>query len=114
VLGPQPSSVMSYNYVACQRKLYGSLYTDEGSAYWSIDHNVVNGGPEWLHIWTASIHDENVTNCWTNQPYQDNHGTNILEANITIVPAGQPFPAEAQAIMAAAGLVGSGPKNPGC
>ncbi len=49
---------MEENYVACQRKLYGSLYTDEGSAYWLIQRNVVNGGPEWLHIWTPSIHDE--------------------------------------------------------
>ena len=50
VLAPQPNSVMAENYVACQRKLYGSLYTDEGSAYWLIQSNVVNGGPEWLHM----------------------------------------------------------------
>ena len=58
VLGPQPNSVIEANYVACQRKLYGSLYTDDGSAYWLLQHNVVNGGPEWLHIWTSRIYDE--------------------------------------------------------
>ncbi len=53
VLGPQPQSVMSFNYVSEQQKLFGSLYTDEGSAYWHITHNVINGGPEWLHVWTS-------------------------------------------------------------
>lgn len=111
VLGPQPASVMAGNYVSNQRHLFGALYTDEGSAYWHITRNVVNNVPEWLHIWTPSIHDEVVDFCWTNQPYQDVHGTNITINNITIVPAGQPFPDEALAIIANAGVLSQyGPK----
>lgn len=110
VLGPQPESIMAYNYVSHQAKLFGSLYTDEGSAYWHIYENVVNGGPEWLHIWTPSIHDELVENCWTNQAYMINHGTRCVVQNITYVQ-GDAFPPAAQAIMAAAGAPGSvGPK----
>lgn len=114
VLGPQPRSEMAYNYASCQVKLFGSLYTDEGSAYWDLHHNVVNNVPEWLHIWTESIHDETVTDNWTNQPYQVNHGTNITEANNTVLASGQPWPDDAIAVMTAAGLRGSGVKPTTC
>lgn len=105
---------MVENLCSCQRKLFGSLYTDEGSAYWLLQHNVVNGGEEWLHIWTSSIHDEVVVDNWTNQPNEENHGTNITEANNTYLSPGQPFPPAAQAIIDAAGRWGSGPKNLTC
>lgn len=107
-LGPQPNSTLAYNYVYNQTQLFGSLYHDEGSAYWHTHHNVVNGGPEWLHIWTPSIHDIIVEFCWTNQPYMDEHGTNITMRNNTILAAGQAFPPEAQAIMLAAGVLPQG------
>jgi len=119
----------------------GALYTDEGSAYWLITKNVVHNVPEWLHIWTASIHDEVVVENWSDQTYQQNAGTRITEANSacallpaarggllrcaaaarrplpahrrapppfarsadTFITPGQPFPAEAQAIMANSG-----------
>ena len=57
------------------------MYTDEGSAYWLITKNVVHNVPEWLHIWTASIHDEVVVENWSDQTYQQNAGTRITEAN---------------------------------
>ncbi len=50
VLGPQPSSFMDRNFVSRQQKLYGALYTDEGSRFWNIIQNVVHHVPEWLHI----------------------------------------------------------------
>jgi hypothetical protein len=46
VLGPQPGSVMSSNFISHQRQLFGALYTDEGSAYWYISNNVVHDVPE--------------------------------------------------------------------
>ena len=124
----------------------GALYTDEGSAYWLITKNVVHNVPEWLHIWTSSIHDEVVIENWSDQTYQQNAGTRITEANSacamrsfaargmrrlrraghrqptaappplarsadTFITPGQPFPAEAQAIMANAGTPAmAGPK----
>jgi len=48
VLGPQPESLMNENFCSGQVKLYGALYTDEGSAYWHITRNVVHDVPEWL------------------------------------------------------------------
>jgi hypothetical protein len=110
VLGPQPASTMSDNFISNQKKLYGALYTDEGSAYWHITRNVVKDVPEWLHIWTPSIHDELVDFCYTNQPYQDVHGTRITINNITLV-TGENFPPAAVAIMEAAGTRAmAGPK----
>jgi hypothetical protein len=103
VLGPQPNSSMTRNYVRAQAHLYGALYTDEGSAYWDITYNVVDSVPEWLHIWTPSIHDETVAFCWTNSNYSDVHGTRITIENITYLPAGVPFPPDAQAIIDASG-----------
>lgn len=94
--------------------------------------------------WTSTIHDEVVIDNWTNQPYQvrpgrelwqhcqglvcpviddpclafqaqENHGTNITEVNNTVIPAGQPFPPAAQAIINAAGRWSTaGPKNLTC
>ena len=103
-LGPQFNSTMARNYISTQRKLFGALYTDEGSAYWHITHNVVNNCPSWLHIWTASIHDEVVDFCWTNQAYMDVHGTRITISNITYITPGLPFPKEAQDIIDQSGV----------
>jgi len=105
VLGPQPGSLMAENFCSSQVKLFGALYTDEGSAYWHITRNVVRNVPEWLHIWTASIHDELVDENWSDQTYQDVHGTRCVVANNTFLPPGTPlaaWPAEAQAVAAAA------------
>lgn len=103
VLGPQPSSIMAENFLSNQVKLFGALYTDEGSAYWHITRNVVHNVPEWLHIWTPSIHDELVDWNWSDQTYQDVHGTNITLRNNTFIVPGDAFPPEAMAVMAASG-----------
>ena len=78
--------------------------------------NVVDSAPEWLHVWTPSIHDEVARSCcsadagaaaascllqvvelnWSNQPYQIVHGTRITLLNNTFVSQGQPFPPAAQ------------------
>lgn len=104
VLGPQPNSQMIENYVSHQKKLFGALYTDEGSAYWYIAKNVVHDVPEWLHIWTSSIHDELVELNWSDQTYAINHGTNCTVRNTTFITPGDPFPQDAQAIINAAGV----------
>lgn len=69
-VGPQPESLMAEIFCSGQVKLYGALYTDEGSAYWHITRNVVHNVPEWLHIWIATIHDELVDWNWSDQTYQ--------------------------------------------
>lgn len=103
VLGPQPNSLMAENFCSNQVKLFGALYTDEGSAFWHITRNVVHAVPEWLHVWTSSIHDELVDENWSDQTYSINHGTRVVVVNNTFITPGTPFPAEAQAVMAASG-----------
>jgi len=104
VLGPQPNSQMIENYISHQKKLFGALYTDEGSAYWYIARNVVHDVPEWLHVWTSSIHDELIELNWSDQTYEINHGTNCTERNNVFIKPGDPFPQDAQAIINAAGV----------
>lgn len=94
---------MTENFCSHQVKLFGALYTDEGSAYWHITRNVIHDVPEWLHIWTPSIHDEFVNENWSDQTYQDVHGTRCVVVNNTFITPGSPFPDEAQAIMNASG-----------
>ena len=106
VLGPQPESLMAENFLSHQVKLFGALYTDEGSAYWHITRNVVHDVPEWLHIWTESIHDELVDFNWSDQTYQDVHGTRCPVVNNTFIAPATPlsqWPEDAQAVMAASG-----------
>ena len=106
VLGPQPNSSMAENFCSGQVKLFGALYTDEGSAYWHITHNAVHDVPEWLHIWTSSIHDELVDENWSDQTYQQNAGTRTIVINNTFIKPGTPlnqWPADAQAVIAASG-----------
>lgn len=50
VLGPQPQSNMTENFLSGQVKLFGALYTDEGSAYWNITRNVVHNVPGELYL----------------------------------------------------------------
>jgi hypothetical protein len=55
----------------------GALYPDEGSAYEVWYENVVTdiGASEWLHIWTASIHNITVRNNYADTHTFENHGT---------------------------------------
>ena len=68
-----------------------------------ITRNVVNDVPEWLHVWTSSIHDELIDFNWSDQTYEINKGTRCVERNNTFIKPGDAFPPEAQAIMAASG-----------
>ena len=71
--------------------------------------------PQWLHIWTPSIHDELVELNWSDQTYQDVHGTNTTVRNNVFIAPGTPltqWPAAAQSVMSAAGVAWlAGPKD---
>lgn len=64
------------------------------------------GASEWLHIWTASIHNISVHNNFADTSTYKNQGTNCPMVNNTIFTPGQP-PAAAVAIMNASGPVGN-------
>lgn len=77
VLGEQPGSVMTENYVFNGPRC---LYPDDGSAYWTISRNVV-GNPSykwmWLHIWTKRCHDLVARDNFVKNNLLMNNGTNI-------------------------------------
>eukprot|EP00037_Helgoeca_nana_P009357 m.82036 g.82036 ORF g.82036 m.82036 type:complete len:107 (+) comp19528_c1_seq1:1734-2054(+) len=65
MLGPQNNSDIHHNWVYRQHTpSSGALYPDEGSAYSTWHDNVVTdiGSSQWLHLWTASIHNVTVEN----------------------------------------------------
>eukprot|EP01060_Flectonema_neradi_P005271 TRINITY_DN1349_c7_g1_i1.p1 TRINITY_DN1349_c7_g1~~TRINITY_DN1349_c7_g1_i1.p1 ORF type:complete len:603 (+),score=133.05 TRINITY_DN1349_c7_g1_i1:64-1809(+) len=111
VLGPQPNSQMKGNYVSSSTHIQkdgGGYYPDEGSAYWHISDCVYTAPGqqlEWLHVWTKSIHDIVVDNCFTDTLKNETAGTNCSYSNITLVPDGQSWPPAAVAIMKNAGTL---------
>jgi hypothetical protein len=108
VLGEQPGSRIEGNYVESSTRM---LYCDDGSAYWTLTHNVVkligDYSPEtakdksWLFLWTPRIHDLTIVGNYTNTDITYNNGVNCVPRD-THVEA--PFSPEALAIAAAAGL----------
>eukprot|EP00940_MAST-03C_sp_MAST-3C-sp2_P000564 g564.t1 len=109
-LGPQQGSEMKGNWVSRMGagRGGGAFYPDEGSAFWEIFENVFSNASfcaddcEWLHIWTSSIHDITVHDCFTDTGTQENHGTNTSVSNVTVVTDGN-WPQAALSIMGVAG-----------
>ena len=68
-------NIISENYIYDVGNQFGALYTDEGSAFWSLTKNVIDLSlnpiwrgdgssalaPRWLHVHTSSIHDNAYT-----------------------------------------------------
>ncbi len=83
VLGEQPGSRIEYNYVRSPTR---TLYADDGSAYWTIAHNVVDPRDtrdipnrkdgQWLFLWTPRIHDVTVRDNYTTTANTRNEATN--------------------------------------
>lgn len=102
-LGPQPETVVAGNVIRRVSGDYACLYPDEGSTGITFQNNVCDSAPLWLFIWTSSIHSLQVLNSYTNVANLTNAGQAITIQN-TVAVTGQSWPAEAQAIMAQAGL----------
>jgi hypothetical protein len=102
-LGQEPGTVIVGNVIRRMKNDYGCLYPDEGSAFIIFRDNVCDIVPQWLHLWTSSIHDLQLLNSYTNTTRMENAGTNIRAENTVYVNA-QDWPPEAQAIIANAGL----------
>ena len=114
MLGPQNGSKIHDNYVYDQgTPSSGALYPDEGSAYSTWSNNVVTGigRSEWLHLWTASIHNITVADNFADTKTFLNHGTNCPMIDNTVFPPGSPPPA-AVAIMNASGVSKANPWAP--
>lgn len=77
LLGPQNGTVIRDNYVHAQGQAStGALYPDEGSAYQTWTHNVVEdiGASRWLHLWTSSIHNVTIIDNFADTSNYENHG----------------------------------------
>ncbi len=81
-LSPQPESVIEYNYIRDQKNPFGGLYLDEGSQFFTVQHNVVENVPRWLHIWTDTIRDNTVRfNCTDTREMLNNGLHNTVSDN---------------------------------
>lgn len=110
VANPQPDSEIIGNYIAQANLPFGGIYPDDGSAYQTINNNVVERVfPDdvnigyWLFDWSNSTHDLSVDNNYTTTSDALSNGTNISVTN-THVYANADWPSGAQDIINGAGL----------
>lgn len=106
--GSQPDSFITGNYLADMNaavsgNIGGALYPDEGTKYFDIGSNVVNGAARWLHLWTTSIQHNNVHDTYSSTAAMLNAGSNNTVAPATVVTDGN-WPQAALNIMANAGI----------
>jgi len=99
------------NYVRNQLEANAALYTDEGSAYWKFESNVIDlkdtppwsSSVRWAMAYVPSIHDVEYVNNYTTTSTYTNNGTGVVFENNTVVPDGD-WPQAAQAVIGNAGL----------
>ncbi len=103
LLGPQPGTRIHHNWIDDAVNPFGCLYPDEGTAFTEWDHNVCARVPQWLHLWTSSIHDNSIHDNWMDTDVNENNGTNNSVTNNVVVPD-RKWPAEAQAVIDGSGL----------
>jgi uncharacterized protein YjdB len=103
-------NLVSGNYIRNQMDIGAPLYTDEGSAYWKFEHNVIDlresgewhSSKRWAQIWAASIHDVDFVNNYTTEANAISNGYDNLFDNNAVYPDAN-WPSEAQAIIAESG-----------
>lgn len=102
-LGQMPDTILEGNYLVNQIKPFGSLYTDEGSAYLTLRNNVAEYTPASIFTWIATDHDIMAYDNYSETTRFINEGTNCnIETPVNYIP-GRPTP-EAKKIIDNAGL----------
>lgn len=105
---------ISDNYLRNQMNRYGVIYTDEGSTYWLVKHNVIDQTetPVWDEIFPVSwafvngpltSHDITFDTNYTTTAQSKLVGVNVSQTGTQVYPDAQ-WPSAAQAIIANAGL----------
>ncbi|MBP2114295.1 Ig-like domain-containing protein [Paenibacillus silagei] len=115
-LGPtgataEDKNLVSGNYIRNQMDGNSALYTDEGSAYWKFEHNVIDlkdaplwhSSLRWAMAYVPTIHDVDFVNNYTTTDGYTNNGRNVLFENNTVRPDAE-WPQEARSIIDQAGL----------
>lgn len=108
---PQNKNIVSGNYLRNQMDASGVLYTDEASAYWRFENNVIDlkdtppwhAAKRWALAWATTLHDLDFNNNYTTEAGYTNNGTDISFTNTHVVPDAN-WPSEALGIIANAGL----------
>jgi hypothetical protein len=108
-LSAQPNSSWHRNFahdVPNGRKpMWRAWYTDEGSAFIDIHHNVTAriAGADWYSAWTPTIHDNRIHDNFTDTNNFTNAGTRCeMDGNVLV--KGDSWPMEAVEVMESAGL----------
>ena len=113
-----PVNVMRGNWVDHDEHVFAVYYLDNGASHWHVTQNVAtNSSTQWAFFMTPgtgvpanAAHNNSVDHLW----YQDElppfngcqkYGCDVDNATVFKVPAGQPLPPPALAIMAAAGAM---------
>ncbi|MDO3412558.1 Ig-like domain-containing protein [Saccharibacillus sp. CPCC 101409] len=99
------------NYIRNQLEANAALYTDEGTAFWKFEHNVIDlkdtppwsTSVRWAMAYVPSIHDVEYVHNYTTTATFTNNSDRVVFADNTVVPDAN-WPQEAQAIIANAGL----------
>jgi hypothetical protein len=102
-LGAQPGTAIRGNSVWQGWNAFGCLYPDEGSAGMTWTGNVCRHVPEWLHLWTRSIHDNIVEGNYADTPHGRNDGERNKVRNNALISDGN-WPTEALNVMRSAGI----------
>ncbi|AIQ43746.1 Ig-like domain-containing protein [Paenibacillus sp. FSL R7-0312] len=104
-------NLVSGNYIRNQMDGNSALYTDEGSAYWKFEHNVIDlkdtplwhSPLRWAMAYVPTIHDVDFVNNYTTTDGYTNNGRKVLFADNTVQPDAQ-WPQAAMPIIDQAGL----------
>ena len=110
------TNVMSHNWVDHDEHVFAVYYLDNGASHWHVSQNVAtNSTNQWAFFMTPgtgiasnAAHNNTVDHLWYQGTSAPNNGCEkygCIADNATIfnVPVGEPLPAPALAIMAAAG-----------
>lgn len=103
-LANQHGTIISENYISNQWDWTGGIYLDAGSSFITVDSNVIENTVFWLNHNTPAVHDNIISNNFSNTSNWNNNGVELsLLENNTIV-TGNVWPEAAQKIMTSAGL----------
>lgn len=103
--GYQENGLVAGNFVSDQPRVYAMLYLDDGATDWRVERNVCRQGGAGVAWYLYKGHGNRAKDNFTDTPlvYDRHTGPCTLEGTVAVPPQG-PWPAEAQAIMQAAGI----------
>ena len=105
VMAPTPGGQIMGNYIF-HCPAYGSIMPDEGSAFWSINNNVIHKSSRWYFSWFGGNHDLTTDNNFIDSAKDNGRfaGKDCPITNTHLVPSAPPWPKDAQAIIDFAGI----------